>query len=101
MVHLRIPFDFQHQHIVIRTLVSSGAKNFATGNHVETVLPEALISPHAYEVWTKWKQRLENADQEPLAEGTLANIQDTVGAVAFHEQDGLASGVSRYGWDTT
>jgi len=104
MAHLHFPFDFQHQHIIIRTLVSSGAKDFATGNHVETVLPEALISPHAYEVWRKWKQRLENADQEPLAiggEGALANMQDTVGAVAFHEQDGLASGVSRYGWDTT
>jgi isoaspartyl peptidase/L-asparaginase-like protein (Ntn-hydrolase superfamily) len=98
-LHASAPFNLQHQHIIIRTLVSSGAEKFATGNHVETVLPEALISPYAYDVWRKWKQRLESADKEPLAvedEETLADIQDTVGAVAFHEQDGLASGVSRY-----
>jgi len=97
-------FNFWHQHIIIRTLVSSGAERFATGNDVEAVSPEGLISPHAYEVWRKWKQRLENTDTEPLAvvgEETLADIQDTVGAVAFHEQDGLASGVSRCGRNTT
>jgi len=88
---------FQHG-LIFRTLVSSGAEKFAVGSHVEMAPPEALIAPGAYERWQKWKKRLENVSKESLAiedEDTLAVIQDTVGAVAFHEFDGLASGVSR------
>ena len=88
---------FQHG-LNFRTLVSSGAEKFAAGGHVEMAPPEALIAPSAYERWKKWKQRLEDVNKESLAIGdeeTLTNIQDTVGAVAFHELDGLASGVSR------
>jgi taspase (threonine aspartase 1) len=88
---------FQHG-LNLRTLVSSGAENFAAGSHVEMAPPGTLIAPGAYERWQKWKKRLENVNTELSAiedEETIADSQDTVGAVVFHERDGLASGVSR------
>ncbi|KDR75208.1 hypothetical protein GALMADRAFT_98482 [Galerina marginata CBS 339.88] len=80
------------------TVVSSGAHKFATGK-VETVTPDTLITASAHRLWTKWKARLESLDAaSQLVEDTsLNNIQDTVGAVAFHPTDGFAAGVSSGG----
>jgi taspase (threonine aspartase 1) len=86
-----------------RTLVSSGAYNFATASgQVETIPPESLITPKTYEHWKKWKNRLEGfstsinqSSQLDTAGERLEDIQDTVGAVAWHGSDGLAAGVSR------
>ncbi|KAF8973118.1 nucleophile aminohydrolase, partial [Flammula alnicola] len=80
------------------TLVSTGAQKFAAGR-VETVPEEALIAPNAYEQWKKWKHRLEAGEDssEQDNEGSLRDIQDTVGAVAFHDADGMAAGVSSGG----
>ena len=84
-----------------RTLVSSGAYNFAA-NRVETIPTEALITPKTYEHWKKWKTRLDSSDdsstwtnQLDTVGERLEDIQDTVGAVAWHGSDGLAAGVSR------
>lgn len=84
-----------------RTLVSSGAYNFAV-DRVETIPAEVLITPKTYEQWKKWKNRLDSSDdsstwinQRDTAYERLEDIQDTVGAVAWHGLDGLAAGVSR------
>ena len=84
-----------------RTLVSSGAYNFAA-DRVETIPAEALITPKTHEHWKKWKNRLDSSDdsstwinQLDTADDRLEDIQDTVGAVAWHGSDGLAAGVSR------
>jgi taspase, threonine aspartase, 1 len=85
-----------------RTLVSSGASKFAANHRVETIPGEALITPKTYEHWKKWKNRLNSSDdsstwinQLDTADERLGDIQDTVGAVAWHGSDGLAAGVSR------
>lgn len=63
---------------------------------------ESLIASTALDQWTKWKKRLENTDsKEAMTVGDdiqtgLRDIQDTVGAVAFHNRDGIAAGVSRF-----
>ena len=86
---------------IYRTLVSSGAYKFAA-DRVETVPDEALITPKTYKQWKKWKTRLDSSDdsstwinQVDTADERLEDIQDTVGAVAWHGSDGLAAGVSR------
>jgi len=79
------------------TLVSSGAYKFAA-DQVETIPPEALITPRSYEHWKKWKTRLDSSDNSlPWIGERLEDIQDTVGAVAWHESDGFAAGVSSGG----
>ena len=85
-----------------RTLVSSGASDFAVHHRVETLPAEALITSKTYEHWKKWKNRLDSSDdsstwinQLDAADERLEDIQDTVGAVAWHGSDGLAAGVSR------
>jgi len=87
------------------TLVSSGAYNFAA-DRVETIPAEALITPKTYEHWKKWKNRLDSSsdtnsstwiNQHDTADERLDDIQDTVGAVAWHGSDGLAAGVSSGG----
>jgi taspase (threonine aspartase 1) len=82
-----------------RTLVSSGASNFASDHRVETIPAEVLITPKTYEHWKKWKTRLDSSDGSSTGLDTgderLEDIQDTVGAVAWHGSDGLAAGVSR------
>jgi taspase (threonine aspartase 1) len=66
------------------------------------VSKESLIAPTALDQWTKWKKRLENTNsQEAMTtdddiQTGLRDIQDTVGAVAFHDRDGMAAGVSRF-----
>ena len=92
---MEIPID------AYRTLVSSGAYNFAV-DRVESIPAEALITPKTYEHWKKWKNRLDSSDdsstwinQLDTADERLEGIQDTVGAVAWHGSDGLAAGVSR------
>ena len=57
------------------------------------------MTPKTYEHWKKWKTRLDSSDDSSTwldtADERLEDIQDTVGAVAWHESDGLAAGVSR------
>ena len=87
--NLRTPTD------TYRTLVSSGAYNFAA-DRVGTILPEALITPKSYELWKKWKNRLDfSDDSSSWADERLEDVQDTVGAVAWHESYELSAGVSR------
>lgn len=84
---------------MFRTLVSSGAYDFAITKGVETTFPEAMISPSATSEWQKWKERLENLETNQsrlvLESASIHNIQDTVGAVAWTSDGGMAAGVSR------
>ncbi|KAF5380495.1 hypothetical protein D9615_004576 [Tricholomella constricta] len=82
------------------TLVSEGARAFAAANDahrtIETVPADSLVSPKAKDDWMKWRTRLERGvpiDQTDLA--SLADVQDTVGAVACQNADAVAAGVSR------
>jgi taspase (threonine aspartase 1) len=80
-----------------RTLVSAGAYSFASSRGVPTVPATALITASAKEKWQKWKDKLESSNYEhkEAEPGGLMDLQDTVGAVAFHETGGVAAGVSR------
>jgi len=82
-----------------RTLVSEGARTFAADNSaqitIETVPPESLVSPKAREEWMKWKARLESSSADQTDAASIMDIQDTVGAVACQNIDGVAAGVSR------
>jgi len=79
------------------TLVSSGAHSFASSHGVQTVHPDEMVTALARDQWIKWMSRLESHDHDsaPEPDETLRDIQDTVGAVAFHETDGMSAGVSR------
>jgi taspase (threonine aspartase 1) len=77
-------------------LVSDGAHTYAELKGIETIPPENMISPNAKSEWQKWKQRLEKNETHPTQESTsIHNIQDTVGAVAWADSGGIATGVSR------
>ncbi|KAG5654406.1 hypothetical protein H0H81_003230 [Sphagnurus paluster] len=81
------------------TLVSEGAHAFAIANSadraIETVIPDSLISPKARNDWVKWKTRLTSS--QSMAAGSLTDIQDTVGAVAFQNAEAVAAAVSSGG----
>ena len=62
-----------------------------------TVPAKALITASANEKWQKWKEELESSSCS-VDSGGLMDLQDTVGAVAFHGVDGVAAGVSRFVW---
>lgn len=53
-----------------------------------------MISPGAKSEWQKWKQRLET-DETKEESTSIHNSQDTVGAVAWANDGGMAAGVSR------
>lgn len=81
-----------------RTLVSIGAQRFArTTESITIVPPESLVSTKAKTRWERWKRRLETTEDASVAINTaeLNAIQDTVGAVAWHQNGGVAAGVSR------
>jgi len=79
-----------------RTLVSTGAYNFASSRGVPIVPAEALITASAKEKWQKWKEKLESSSlHREAALGGLMDLQDTVGAVAFLGTGDIAAGVSR------
>jgi taspase (threonine aspartase 1) len=87
-----------------RTLAGAGATAFARAHDIDTVKPEAMISPRARRDWQKWNTRLNAASADPAralpaASGPrtdgLHAVQDTVGAVALDTRGGLAAGVSR------
>lgn len=85
-----------------RTLVAAGARKFAHGR-VETVPDDALIAPAAREQWERWTRRLaasargaEVADADEPVASDVRDVQDTVGAVAFHRTGRMAAGVSRF-----
>ncbi|KAF9482151.1 N-terminal nucleophile aminohydrolase [Pholiota conissans] len=84
------------------TLVSLGARKFAEERGLEVLPQEALVAPNARNQWKKWKQRLANIHSEEVMnvddiQTGLRDVQDTVGAVAFHSRDGMAAGVSSGG----
>jgi taspase (threonine aspartase 1) len=56
-----------------------------------------MISPVAKSEWRKWKERLETSEAEegsPMQK-SIHDVQDTVGAVAWTDDGGMAAGVSR------
>ncbi|XP_006460813.1 hypothetical protein AGABI2DRAFT_69525 [Agaricus bisporus var. bisporus H97] len=73
------------------TLVSQGAINFIQNNASENTIvpPENMISTTAKETWTKWKNRLEMSEANNVDIDEENLIQDTVGAVAWHSNDGF------------
>lgn len=88
-----------------RTLVSHGAIDFVRAHaaDVATVPPGSMVSITAEQTWKKWKDRLEGVSAEAIASDVPATelerdsfLQDTVGAVAWHQHGGLAAGVSRW-----
>ncbi|PPQ99456.1 hypothetical protein CVT24_005263 [Panaeolus cyanescens] len=107
------------------TLVSNGATRFADSLDDASVIrvrPEALISPKARRQWEKWTRRLAEAKSQSTTnklgsagrysttgagiqdmtgrskdEEDCSLMQDTVGAVGWHEDDGCAAGVSSGG----
>ncbi|KAF9529185.1 nucleophile aminohydrolase [Crepidotus variabilis] len=88
------------------TLVSNGAHLFATFRGVLGVPPESLISPAARVNWQKWKTRLENSYTDASSpkiqhqqddKDEEMSMQDTVGAIACLEGQGVAAGVSSGG----
>jgi len=72
---------------------------------VETVPDDALIAPAMREQWGKWAGRLAasaptgaaDANADGIGKSGLRDIEDTVGAVAFHRAHGMAAGVSSGG----
>jgi taspase (threonine aspartase 1) len=82
-----------------RTLVSEGARSFATlhAPTVETVPAETLRSARAEGEWKKWKSRMEIPDlrEVTMSDNKFDGVQDTVGAVSWHHAGGMAAGVSR------
>ncbi|KAI0081257.1 N-terminal nucleophile aminohydrolase [Panus rudis PR-1116 ss-1] len=83
-------------------LVSRGAEQFARVRGVEMIPPELLITPRAQRDWERWTERLKptpytgfSSTTDPMR--TLHDIQDTVGAVAWDPQGGIAAGVSSGG----
>ncbi|KAJ7594287.1 nucleophile aminohydrolase [Mycena floridula] len=78
------------------TLVGDGALRFASKHSdIATVPPGSLITPKAFQDYSKWKSRLlSNSDGD--LDGYREVIQDTVGAVALHGGR-LAAGVSSGG----
>lgn len=59
------------------------------------MLPELMISRRAKSDWEKWKERLDASDPPPDPPSSIHDIQDTVGAVAWDADGGIAAGVSR------
>jgi taspase (threonine aspartase 1) len=82
-----------------RTIVSDGAYSFAVTQGLETMLPEAMVCSRAKSEWQKWKARLETPEMSQillkLDTAPIHNIQDTVGAVTWAHDGGMAAGVSR------
>ncbi|PPR05836.1 hypothetical protein CVT26_010116 [Gymnopilus dilepis] len=98
----RIPNKFGR--VAPLALVSGGAQTFAmNAGNIEVVPPDALVSPTARATWEKWKARMDAPEDissildENNPEESLQNIQDTVGAIAFSPESGLAAGVSSGG----
>ncbi|KZV86225.1 N-terminal nucleophile aminohydrolase [Exidia glandulosa HHB12029] len=81
------------------TLVGEGARQFASQYGVELVDPETLVAPHARELWEKWSVRLAEVEAgATLTEDEkMGGMQDTVGAVAWVEGEGMAAAVSSGG----
>ncbi|CAL1707634.1 unnamed protein product [Somion occarium] len=85
-------------------MVSRGAETFAQNQGLPCVSPELMISPRAQADWERWKTRLDSVcagidvpeDNFPRSSG-LRDIQDTVGAIAWDPDGGLAAGVSSGG----
>lgn len=79
--------------------MSEGARSFATlhAPSIQTVFPESLKSARAEAEWKKWKNRIETSSSTGIhvGEDSLKAMQDTVGAVSWHPEGGMAAGVSR------
>lgn len=81
-----------------RTLVSQGARAFATSNDIATCDFAALVSPRCISEWEYWKRIL--ADPQSSTPQTNPRVampmQDTVGAISWDSYGKLAAGVSRF-----
>ncbi|GJE92216.1 N-terminal nucleophile aminohydrolase [Phanerochaete sordida] len=81
-------------------LVSSGARAFAEERGIVCVAPDTLVSNRARAEWQMWKTRLDAALSDNVQahdKQDLRRVQDTVGAVVWDRQAGLAAGVSSGG----
>lgn len=56
-----------------------------------------MISPEAKSEWQKWTERLETSEinEDSTRPKSIHNVQDTVGAVVWTADGGMAAGVSR------
>ena len=56
-----------------------------------------MISPEAKSEWQKWTERLETSEinKDSTRPKSIHNVQDTVGAVVWTADGGMAAGVSR------
>ncbi|KAK2464249.1 hypothetical protein APHAL10511_003706 [Amanita phalloides] len=86
------------------TVVSDGAQDLVirAGFDVQSVHPDELVTPRAKGDWTKWKELLVAASESGNVTNDaqmpgLDDLQDTVGAVAWVDGDGVAAGVSSGG----
>ena len=78
-------------------LVSQGARTFATSNGIPTCDLTALLAPRCISEWEHWKKILGDspASIQKQDQGTEMPMQDTVGAISWDSNGGLAAGVSR------
>ncbi|KAJ3555771.1 hypothetical protein NM688_g2390 [Phlebia brevispora] len=85
------------------SLAGGGAALFAHHKNLECVPPESLICPRTKQEWEMWKSQLELAEKLSRDHATTEDkdkfrrIQDTVGAVAWDTNGGMAAGVSSGG----
>lgn len=79
-------------------LVSQGAYTFAASNDVPTCNAAALVAPHCIAEWKSWKNLLAGSPPSTSTKDLVAKmpIQDTVGAISWDSNGGLAAGVSRF-----
>ena len=79
-------------------LVSQGARTFAVSNGVSTCDLTALVAPHCITEWEHWKKILNTSPSSILRQdqGARMPMQDTVGAISWDLNGGLAAGVSRF-----
>jgi taspase, threonine aspartase, 1 len=55
-----------------------------------------MVSPRAKSEWQKWKARLDSPEMNLLLNSaSIHDLQDTVGAVVWAKDGGMAAGVSR------
>ena len=79
-------------------LVSQGARTFAASNGIPTCDPTALAAPHSISEWEHWKKILRDSSSSTTKpdQGAEMPMQDTVGAISWNSNGGLAAGVSRF-----
>ena len=81
-----------------RMLVSKGARTFAISNGVPACDLTALVAPRCISEWEHWKKVLNDSPSsiQNQGRGPEMPMQDTVGAISWDFNGGLAAGVSRF-----